>query len=425
MPGRFSSLIVALVLLCAAQPAFCATLELDALIDEATHNSPTVLAADARLRAAERRVPQAGALSDPMFMLGYQDEDNGRFNYGKSPDAQAMVGVSQMFPYPGKLGIKEAMAMADVEAVRAVADEARLRAAERVRELYVEIYAAERAYAELAALEDLYARIEDAALARYASGMGMQQEALMAQNEKYMLRERKTMLRERADTARAMLGQALGRGAMTPVTDDTLAPPPMLDIAGAAEQYITMHLDHAPMVRERQYMVDAAQKRIDMARREYFPDITVDAKYSFRGEPYNGMWSLTGTVNLPVWRKGRLDPALDEAQAALEAAKAELEATRLMLASSIREGLVMVRSAESLMSLYHDTLKPKARQGFDAALSAYSTGRGSASDAISSLRSLVDSEVQYWQQYAARQKAAVKIQASAGMMSKAKEAEGK
>ena len=395
--------------------AYADGLSLAPLIDEAIHNSPSVLAADARARAAGHKVSQSSTPPDPMLTAGYQDEQSGGNNWGKSPDTQVMIGAAQMFPFPGKLGFKEDMTRAEADAASAAADEARVRASERVKSLYIDIYSAERGLEAVSSLEDLFRRVEDASLARYSSGAGMQSEPLMAQKEKYMLKEREAMLRERADSARAMLVQALGRGSSTREVVGAPSEPPMVGLLDDPDLYIAGHLARSPMIREREAMLRAAEAKVRMARRDYYPDLTLEARYSIRGEPMNNMWRLMGTVNLPVYYGSKLNPAVDEAQASVEGARADLEDTRQMLASTMRESLVMARSADTLMSLYKDSLIPRARQGFDSAIEAYSSGRGSASETINALRGVAESELQYWEQYAARQKAAIRLEATAGI----------
>ena len=64
-----------------------------------------------------------------------------------------------------------------------------------------------------------FSRIEDAALARYSSGMGSQQEVLMAQTEKYMLLEKEEMLKQKIQSSEAMLNATLGRDIYSPLED--------------------------------------------------------------------------------------------------------------------------------------------------------------------------------------------------------------
>ena len=67
----------------------------------------------------------------------------------------------------------------------------KLKTIARIRELYYDLFLAYRNIDLLREKTVLFSRIEDAALARYSSGMGLQQEVLMAQTEKYMLLEKR------------------------------------------------------------------------------------------------------------------------------------------------------------------------------------------------------------------------------------------
>ena len=80
--------------------AFAEELKLQPLIDEALKNNHDLIASGLKVNTSKYKIPQAGSLPDPMFMLGYQNEGYDRFNYGKSPDAQWMYSASQTFLFP-------------------------------------------------------------------------------------------------------------------------------------------------------------------------------------------------------------------------------------------------------------------------------------------------------------------------------------
>ena len=85
-------------------------------------------------------------------------------------------------------------------------------------------------------------------------------------------------------------------------------------------------------------MVAAAETRVKMAEKEYYPDFTLAAGYFNRGGgQFDDMWSLTTTINVPIFYRTKQRQALLEAKAALAESKGMLEATRLMVASAIRD----------------------------------------------------------------------------------------
>ena len=95
-----------------------------------------------------------------------------------------MFSASQMFPFPGKLGLKGDMAAAEAAGVSAAnAETIRLKVIGRVKDLYYGLFLAYKTLDILNERAALFTRTEEAALARYASGMGQQQDALMAQTQ--------------------------------------------------------------------------------------------------------------------------------------------------------------------------------------------------------------------------------------------------
>src|SRR3990172_13036859 len=178
-------------------PASGEELRLQDLIDEALRNNPEILASSSRVMASKYRIPQAGSLPDPMFMFGYQNEGFEKYSFGEE-DAMWMFSASQMVPFPGKLGLKEEMASRDWEGLAESHRGKRLKVVERVRELYYDLFLAYKTIDLIRDRTALFSKIEEAALARYASGMGVQQEVLMAQAEKYMLLEKEEMWGQKA-----------------------------------------------------------------------------------------------------------------------------------------------------------------------------------------------------------------------------------
>jgi outer membrane protein TolC len=389
-------------------------LRLTDLLYEVEKRSPEVLASQSRAVAAQHKVPQVESLPDPMFMFGYQNEGRTRYTYGKEADAQWMFSASQMVPFPGKLALKGEMAKRDAEGLRHSSDTIRFKVVARVKELYYDLFLA---YKDIDLVRDktaLFSRIEDAALARYASGKGEQQEVLMAQTEKYMLLEREEMLRQRVQSIEAMLNTTLGRDVSSPlgrpVEPASTAFPHTLD------DLLRMAEDHSPEIRAKERMVASSEAKVKMARKEYFPDVTLNAGYFERGGEFRDMMSLTATVNLPIFYKTKQEEGVREAEASLSEARHELQATRLMVSSNIRDIYSMLKTADNLMELYKNGLLPKNYQDVQLAIAGYVTGKIEAITVISRLKALLDTEFLYWRQFVEREKAIARQEALTGAM---------
>jgi cobalt-zinc-cadmium efflux system outer membrane protein len=380
------------VLILTAAQAFAAeeTLKLPELIREALKNNPEIHAAEARANASTHKIPQATSLADPMLMMGYENEGTdslytfGRETKGMPADSRWMFSLSQMFPYPGKLALKGEMAMYDAESLKAMADATRLATEVRVKELYFDLLLAHTNIDLLTDQAALFSRMEDAALARYAAGMAPQLEALMAQTEKYMLLEREEMEKQKIQSLKAMLNAALGRDALSPLG----RPEKPQDTVNNYRLDELIRISHSryPMIKSREKMASAAEAKIQMAKKEYYPDFTIGAGYFARSSQFPDMWNLTATINLPIFYKTKQREGVLEAEASLLEARRNVEATKLMTSSALRDNYAMFKSAENLMALYRDGLIPKAYQGFELALSGYVTGKIEAITAITRLK---------------------------------------
>jgi outer membrane protein TolC len=161
-------------------------------------------------------------------------------------------------------------------------------------------------------------------------------------------------------------------------------------------------------------MIAAAEAKVKMAQKEYYPDFTINAGYFKRAGEFMDMWSLTSTINIPLFYKTKQRQAVLEAEANLSAARYELEATKYMISSGIRDNYSMYKSAEKLMELYRSGLIPKTYQDFESAIAGYTAGKIEAITAINRLKTLIDLEMSYWVQLVEREKAMARFEAIAG-----------
>jgi Outer membrane protein len=392
---------------------FAQELKLNDLIEEALKNNPEILAAQARVEAAKYKIPQASSLPDPMVMFGYQNEGWDSYTYGEMPDAQWMFSASQMFPFPGKRSLKEKMAEKDAESIDASYTATQLKTIAKVKDLYLDLFLA---YKNIDLIHDktsLFSRIEEAAIARYSSGMAPQQEVIMAQTEKYMLIEKEEMFKQKIQALEAMLNSTLGRGDVNtslgrPVEPVSAAFPATLD------EVLEKSYNNSPEIKAREKMIAGAEAKVQMAKREYYPDFTINAGVSKRRGMFDDMWSLTSTINIPLYFRSKQRQGVFEAQASLSEAQSEREAVKLMIASAIRDNYSMFTAAERLTELYQSALIPKTYQDFESAIAGYVTGKVEAITVISRLKALLDYELLYWGQVTERGKAIARLEAITG-----------
>ena len=227
------------------------------------------------------------------------------------------------------------------------------------------------------------------------------------------------MLRQKIQSLEALLSLTLGREKTAEFARPATVPldpyrPDEADLTRKAYTY-------APELRNREKLIAAAEAKVNVLKREYYPDFSVTGGVYQRGGDFRNMWNLSTAINVPIYYKTKQEPAVREAQAALEGAKHELEAAKLTTVSGIRDNLAIFRAAENLMELYHNSLIPKASQDFDLSLSGYGTGRSDVLTVVTRLKAYLDYELLYEVQRTERAKAVARIEAltepaSAGKM---------
>ncbi|HQP32110.1 MAG TPA: TolC family protein, partial [Deltaproteobacteria bacterium] len=249
-----------------AFPANAQDLALNDLIELALKNNPDIRVAEARAAAAEQRISQEASLADPMLSAGYQNEGFKKYTYGDSQDAWWMFSLSQTLPFPGKRGLQRESARYEAESARAAVEGRRREVVGRVSQAYYDVMLATKELDIIEARQSLAARLEEAALARYAAGTGMQGDVIMAQAEKYMLMGSQAMAHARRDSAEAMLKRETGSQDLNPLPRPAMAPP--TPFSYTLDELIKRALAGAPELAERREMISASEKRLARARKE-------------------------------------------------------------------------------------------------------------------------------------------------------------
>lgn len=409
------ALVVAVIFFFVPQAAVWAgELQLQSLIDEALQASPEIQAARAKASASGFRVPQSMSLPDPMLMVGYQNEGTSRLTYNEAADSQYLFSASQQFFFPGKRALKGEAASREAESLSSSAMAVQLRTIAVIKEFYYDLFLAHQSLDLVREKTVLLRKLEDAALARYAAGGGMQQDVLMAQTEKYMQLEREAMLQQKIQTLEAQLNATVGREQAVPL--DRPAPPAFVPYPQSLPDLIAAAYENSPEVKSREKMVASTNARVRVAEREYYPDIAVTGNYGLKGPAFENqdMWSLTTTVNVPLYYTTKQRPAVQEAEASQREAKNELQGVRLRLSAAIRENYAMLQSTERLMEIYRQGLTPKIHQEFQSALASYATGKADALSVISRLKAITEIETSYWGQLVEREKARARLEALTG-----------
>lgn len=352
--------------------------QLAALIAEAIDNSPEVAAARSELDAARRRIAPAGAFEDPMLEFGVINAPLDSLSLRREEMTMKMLGFGQKLPFPGKRDLRRGVATAEAEGVEQAVRETTNRVVRDVRLAYEDLVFNAEAQRILARTRGELDNLAAIARSRYNVGQAVQNDVLDAQTELERLHAEELQLKRERTVLLSELRRLLGR-----ITEDAAIEVTEPQLLPAAEPAASLHeyaLANRPRLLALQALVDRGTRSIELAQREYYPDFELKLEYGQRerapdGMPRDDMVSLTVGVNLPIWRKSRLDPQVAEARAMRGVAWNMLEAEKLETTTSIDSQLAIARQWRDTAGLYRNSLLPQVRASVESALAAYRVGR--------------------------------------------------
>jgi outer membrane protein TolC len=394
MKGRWLWGLVLIVSGAFAQPyATNGDPRLAELMAEAVRKYPAVEESLARYRAALQRIPQITSLPEPELSL----EHSIRAPDSPMGDRETTVMISQTIPWFGKLDEngKVAAREADVERQRLETWKAEI--VLRVKQAYYQIAYIDRAIAITEEDLGLLEHFEGLAQARYSQGVGLQQPAVKLQAEITRDHNQLYMLRQQRVDAEAALNNLLDRPPETPMSAVTFERP-RAAVADLPALYKKAQRDR-PELKATFLEIEKNEKRIQAARKEFWPDLTVGAGYmTIPSRPArDSMPAMDDTkaaifsvgIELPI-RRRKYNAAVLEASEDFVAARQQYRREENEVVSVIRSVAFRLQTLEQQAELFERALIPQADQALRSTEAAYSTGSLGVLELLDSERMLLD-----------------------------------
>ncbi|HEC12735.1 MAG TPA: TolC family protein [Acidiferrobacteraceae bacterium] len=403
-----------------AAPLFLpASLGLEQAVEKALEGNPGLAKMRARASAMAAVPSQVGSLPDPRLNLGAMNVPTDTFDLDQENMTQMQVGLSQMFPFPGKLGLKEAAAKHESLAAAADVEETRLGLIRNVKKTWWQLYFLDRALEITNRNQELLRQFVDIARTKYKVGQGLQQDVLLAQVELSKLLDKELELNGMRRTQEAWLNALMNR----PTSEALRLPDEVKIDLPPVPTEVAMHAladGERPLLAARQQKVDAARKRLKLARKNYLPDFMLGASYGNRqGYNPNGtnradfasvMFSMT--LPLYAWRKQRMGVVqrtneLTNRELALRYSWEKVQA-------EISQANADYTQSRDQVELFENGIIPQARQTVDSMLAGYQVNKVDFLNLVRSQITLFKYETLYWKAVSAANQALAKLDAAVG-----------
>ncbi|MHC4715637.1 MAG: TolC family protein [Planctomycetota bacterium] len=379
-------------------------------------NSPELKAAFHRWKAELETVPQARALPDPNFTYRYFIEE---IETRVGPQRHAYR-LSQTLPWFGKLALRGDAASEAARARRQQYEAVKVKLFQRVKDAYYDYSFLQRAIEVTRGNMDLLKQLEAVARGRYRVGAAGHPDVIRAQVELGRLSDRLAALREVRVPIVARLNAAMGR----PVSAPLPWPARIVEekTAFTDEQVLACAAEYNPELKALSARISERRRRIDLARKDYFPDLTVGTEYIDTGDSISGRRPdddgddpiiALFSINVPLWWDKYAAGVREARFRHLAAVKDRQDRSDTLMAET-KLALYEFHDGGRKIDLYRDTLVPKAQQSYKAVLAAYRAGKAQFDALMDAERILLDFQLSHERALADRAKALARLETLVG-----------
>jgi outer membrane protein TolC len=367
------------------------------VVKQALDRNPEIRGLQQRLLATDAKAKQAPYLEDPQIALqlgGVPLSNPTSFNQADTNS----IGIRQMIPFFGKLGLKEKIAQREVNIV-----EQELRAKEReiismVKMAYADLFMAERSIEILREQLEILRVVIGATEARYRVGRVPQQDVFKAQLEQSQILNQLIVAEEEITVATVKLNTAMYRPPRTPIqvpADLTLPDSSFTDSA-----LDDLALANRPELRGAEREIERAEITHELAERNRkYPDFMLGWDYmrmptDMKKDRYGAMVNIT--IPFSPWTAGRRNYEVEESLAEIRAARANRDAMRNVTLREVSQSQAKVQAARRSITLLNEGLLTQAELSFRSAMAAYQTGRVEFVALLEAQRALREARMGYY-----------------------------
>ena len=393
------------------KPAESSPVALADLVAEAERVHPAVKAEAQMIESKKARIPQVKALPDPTVTVGWMGNIRPFSVQHLDPSSYRGISAMQEFPYPGKLKLRGQMAEKDVEAERWNLEATRREIRAQVKSAYFELWAVEQALVITQKNKNLLDKLARIAVEKYKVGKGLQPDVLRSQVEVSRILRTFTLLHQRRSALVTKLNTLLLRPAGTPIGQ--LTPVEKSPLTYSLEELTDAGVKNSPEIRRQEQLIEQSQYAVNLAQRAYYPDFK--AGYDYQQRP--GMPDMHGFnvgINVPIFYKKKQREGVREANFALESSKQSREAIRTSLLFQVKDQYLQAKASDELLTLYTKGLVPQSALALESSLAAYQTGSLDFESLVSNFTSVLEYEVNYYEELANYEKALVNLEQITG-----------
>lgn len=390
-------------------------------VEVAIRDNPSLAEMQTRYEALAEVPSQVGTLPDPMVSVNAMNFPTDTFERDQEAMTQLQVGFSQVFPFPGKLSLKEEAAEYDARAAGHSVDELRLQLIKNVKSKWWQLYYMDRALETVDSNQALLRQFITVAKTKYETGNGLQQDVLLSQLELSRLMDQEIQLEAIRRNQAIQLNILMDRPANDPITLPDKVSKMMPNLVDESELY-QKAASVRPRLKQMETQIDAAKSRLDLAKRDYYPDFKLGVTYGDRtgdnplprGGARSDFVSVMVGVKIPLYAGRKQSKAVSQKSLELQQNRYALRDEKGLVTAAISSAVTDYHRAKQQYSLYGGGIVPQAQQTVQSMLAGYQVSEVDFLNLVRSQMTLFNYELQYWKALSDAKQALARLEAAVG-----------
>jgi cobalt-zinc-cadmium efflux system outer membrane protein len=355
--------------------SFGQTESLQELINTAIEVSPKIKMLEMKKQAASNRIEQNSNLPDPMLTLGLMNLPTNSFSFTQEPMTGKIIGLSQMFPFPGKLSAISDAATVDTAIVSQEIKDAENEIRKMVSLKYYALSYIRKALLYSQESKNLLEKISDVVSTKYTVTKASQQNLIKVQLELTRISDKIEDLKSKEASVVAELNALLLRDAGSEISTEFYEQINYINFS--ANQLDSLSRLHRPYLKGIELFNQKEKFKQNIAEKDYYPNFTLGVQYSFRDEiaktktPLNDFFSVMVGISLPLNYGGKVSAKVQESVSMQEFYSDQYSLAVQKLNGEFGSAVSQLASLEERIKLFEDGLLPQAQQNLKSALASY------------------------------------------------------
>jgi len=310
------------------------------------------------------------------------------------------IALRQLFPFPGKLSLKEDISSEGASISAANFLEYQNQIIKDLKIGYYDLFFIDRSIEITDKNQQLLKEFTEIAESKYTVGKGLQQDVLKAQVELSKMIDKLIQLRQKRAVRQAQINTILNQ----PVNKLLGKPeePGFLTLDKTLDTLQILATSNRPLLMGWESMKKQSRLKVDLAKKDYWPNIGIFLAYTQRDELQNGgpghdFVSGGVSLNIPLFSGSKQSKKVEETTFSKSMIDLRYQQILNQVYFELENNLTSVEKNAKLVELYKTGIIPQASQSLESAMIGYQTDKVDFLTLINNQITLFNYELDYYQ----------------------------